>query len=345
MCAGLCGLTVAPGKAVGELGRHRLAHDRAAGHAQQRDAGGVGERPVAAIDRRAVPGRHVDGVDDVLDPDRQPGEQARPAGAVGRARLRQRLLRVEPGPGLDRSALGGAVEAGAGQRLGGQRRRQRAARPPRRRKAGSSARHCRAPRVALDPQPDIEQPCIVVAAADQLDADRQPVRPLAGRQGQARHVEHGPQRVENRRAGRAEPRGAWPGAGRVRIASNPPAHSCAAARASLGAAPGGAEIVEAQLAAVGDLAVEQIGAQQRRVAVQLRRMDARRLEGAVAALDLGNVGAFGRQFALDDLGPGGAQPSPRRLRAPPCPPARRRPNAACGTARGAAAAPASRGAS
>ena len=127
------------GEAVGEFGRDGLAHDRAAGHAQQRDAGGVGERAVAAVDRRAVLGRHVDGVDDVLDPDRQPGEQARPAGAVGLARLGQCLLRVEPGPGLHRLPLRGPLQAGAHQRLGGQRAGAEPARSPRRRKAGSAA--------------------------------------------------------------------------------------------------------------------------------------------------------------------------------------------------------------
>ena len=83
-------------------------------------------------------------------------------------------------------------------------RRTQAARSRRRRKAGlPGSRSLPCPQSALDPQSDIEQPCIVVAASDQLDADRQPVRPRAGRQCQARHVKHGPQRVEHRRAGRA----------------------------------------------------------------------------------------------------------------------------------------------
>ncbi len=105
---------------VGEFGRHRLAEDDPARRTGQRHAGGVGKGPVAAVDRRAVLGRHVVGVDDVLDPDRNALEQARPPGAVGGARLRQCQLRVQPNPGLDRGAGFGAIEAVADQRLGGQ---------------------------------------------------------------------------------------------------------------------------------------------------------------------------------------------------------------------------------
>ena len=56
-----------------------------------------------------------------------------------------------------------------------------------------------------------------------------------------------------------EPRpfGAWPGAGRVRIASNPPAQSARRGAGLVGAPPGGAEIVEAQFAAGGNAAVGQ----------------------------------------------------------------------------------------
>ena len=134
-----------PGMAVGEFGRHRLAEDDPAGGADQRDAGGIGKGPVAAVDRRAVLGRHVDRVDDVLDPDRNPGQQARSPGAVDRARLGQRLLRVEPHPGLDLGAGTGPLEAIADQGLGGQRAGGKA----RRRLAGGQAlgaAHGRSPR-------------------------------------------------------------------------------------------------------------------------------------------------------------------------------------------------------
>ncbi len=106
--------------AVGEFGRHRLAEDDPACGAGQRHAGGVGKGPAAAVDRRAVLGRHVVGVDHVLDPHRHALQHARAPGPIDGARLRQRVLRVEPHPGLDLAAGLHAVEAVADQGLGGQ---------------------------------------------------------------------------------------------------------------------------------------------------------------------------------------------------------------------------------
>ena len=106
--------------AVGELGRHRLAEDDARGGADQRNAGRVGKGPMVGVDRRAVSGRHVDRVDDVLDPDRSAGEQTLALGAVDRPGLRDRLFRVEPCPGLDFGAGAGLLKAGAGRPFGGQ---------------------------------------------------------------------------------------------------------------------------------------------------------------------------------------------------------------------------------
>ena len=63
------------------------------------------------------------GVDNVLDADRQPGEQPWPPGLVGGARLRQRVLGIEMDPHLDRGALLDAVETVAGELLRGQRAR------------------------------------------------------------------------------------------------------------------------------------------------------------------------------------------------------------------------------
>ena len=132
--------------------------------------------------------------------------------------------------------------------------------------------------MALDPEPEIEEAPVVMTAADQLDADRQSVRPLPGGQGQARHVEQCPQPVEDRRAGAGEPLGRLAGGGegedRIELAG-PPVRR----RPSLvGTAQGGAEIIEAQFAAGGDAAVgEDVVAEQRRVAVQFRRVVARRL--------------------------------------------------------------------
>ena len=54
----------------GEFGRHRLAEDDRAGFAQRGHGRGVALRAPAGEERRAVLGRHVDGLDDVLDADR-----------------------------------------------------------------------------------------------------------------------------------------------------------------------------------------------------------------------------------------------------------------------------------
>ena len=106
-----------PRKAVGKLGRHGLAEHDAACGAHQSDAGGVGDGPVAAIDRRAVLGRQLVRVDHVLDADRRAFEAPRPAGAVDRARLGKRALGVEEGPGLDRRTRFDAFETGAHERF------------------------------------------------------------------------------------------------------------------------------------------------------------------------------------------------------------------------------------
>src|SRR5262245_21036101 len=131
--------------------------------------------------------------------------------------------------------------------------------------------------MALDPKPDIDKAAVVVATADQLDADRQTVWPLPRRQRQARHVEHGPENVKDRRSGAAEParrlarcrqrqdrvKLAGPGIGRR---ARP-----------LGLSPGGAEILESEPPPRGDPLLAQFVAQQRLVAVKLGGMVARRL--------------------------------------------------------------------
>ena len=62
----------------GEFGGDRLAEHEAAGAAQQRDQGGIGLGPVAGIDRGAVLGRKVGGVENILDPDREPAQRLEP---------------------------------------------------------------------------------------------------------------------------------------------------------------------------------------------------------------------------------------------------------------------------
>jgi hypothetical protein len=88
-----------------ELGGDRLAEDHRTRGAQQAHDRGVGARPPPGMEHRAVLGRHVGGVDDVLDADRQavqgPERPAALALLVGGARLPERVLRVEERPGLD----------------------------------------------------------------------------------------------------------------------------------------------------------------------------------------------------------------------------------------------------
>ncbi|MDT4852867.1 hypothetical protein FQZ97_871160 [compost metagenome] len=85
----------------GELGGHCLAHDHTAGLAHAGDHGGVHHRAVPRVDRRAVGGGHVGGVDQVLHGDRHAGQGALRACAVERLRLRDHLCGVEMLPGQD----------------------------------------------------------------------------------------------------------------------------------------------------------------------------------------------------------------------------------------------------
>ena len=78
---------------VGEFGGHGLAENDGAGRTHLRDAGGVALRAMAAIDRRAVAGRHVGGVEEVLHRDRNAVQRS-----AGAAPCRRRV----PGPAHDR---------------------------------------------------------------------------------------------------------------------------------------------------------------------------------------------------------------------------------------------------
>ena len=117
------------------------------------------------------------------------------------------------------------------------------------------------------------------------------------------------------------PRGAWPGAGKVRIASKPAGpFACRGARL-LGRAAGVAELVEGQLAAERDLLVAQPRAQQGFVAIEFGHVVAQPLERAEGLLDLVGrrrirAAARCRRFSRRRRRAGR-----RRLRAPPCPPA------------------------
>jgi len=107
--------------AVSEFGRHRLAQDHPTRRADQRDASGVGKRPVAAIDRRTVLGRHINRIDDVLDPDWNTSQSTLAARSVDRTGLSKRLFRIEPSPSLDLSPGARLLQASLHKGLGRQR--------------------------------------------------------------------------------------------------------------------------------------------------------------------------------------------------------------------------------
>ena len=73
--AGVVRVRGRPGMAVGELGRHRLAEQDAAGRPRQCRRTRIPWRPPAGIDRRAVAGRHVGAVEDVLEAERHAVQQ------------------------------------------------------------------------------------------------------------------------------------------------------------------------------------------------------------------------------------------------------------------------------
>ena len=122
VCSRLRGLRVTDGGQRRQLGGDGLADDDGARPAQRGDAGGVAGRPASLEDGAAVLGRHVGGVDDVLDADGDAMQRADalacPARRVGRLRLLERALAVEERPGADlRLERIDAGEAGANQLL------------------------------------------------------------------------------------------------------------------------------------------------------------------------------------------------------------------------------------
>jgi hypothetical protein len=88
-----------------ELGGHGLAHDHRPGLAQARHDRSVGHRRAPGMQHGAVFRRHVVGVDDVLYPDRHAVQRAvvaaLPVPEIRLARLFQRALWVQIGPGFD----------------------------------------------------------------------------------------------------------------------------------------------------------------------------------------------------------------------------------------------------
>ena len=99
--ARLRGLRVLGWRQQRELRRHRLAHDDGAGAAQGGNARRVALGAAAGENRRAVLGRQVGGVEDVLDADRH-AMQRRPA--PRRRGRRRRLHAPAPARGRHRDA-------------------------------------------------------------------------------------------------------------------------------------------------------------------------------------------------------------------------------------------------
>ena len=111
----------------------------------------------------------------------------------------------------------------------------------------------------------------------------------------------------------ASPRGAWPGAGNVRTASKPEAHSRAAPPRPLGAAMSGSESFERQLSAESDFLVAQRRAEERLVPVEFGHVVAQPFEGAEYALPLVRFGAFRRKLGFGHRRPRGSEAFGRRF--------------------------------
>ena len=124
--AGSCGLRVLPGVMEASSVVTVLPMITAPACAQPPHDRRIVPRPAAGVDRRAVLGRHVGGVDDVLHPDREAVQQPeRPAGgavAVERLRLLQDMVGIEIRPRANAGlALGDNLQARLGELHGLQR--------------------------------------------------------------------------------------------------------------------------------------------------------------------------------------------------------------------------------
>jgi hypothetical protein len=104
-----------------ELGRDGLAENDCPGRAGERYARSVRRRPVAAIDRRAVGGRDVDRVDQILNGDRDAVERSLLRLGITPPRSGECPLAIDKLPGADhRLARRDTVETEFDQGFGGQ---------------------------------------------------------------------------------------------------------------------------------------------------------------------------------------------------------------------------------
>ena len=106
----------------GEFRGHGLADDDAAGAARQRHRGGVSAWLEAGIDRRAVLGREIGGIENVLEPDRQTAQRRQRQFCIVRGL--PRCHQVEHNEGADllvarRDRLGTDIDDGARRQFAG----------------------------------------------------------------------------------------------------------------------------------------------------------------------------------------------------------------------------------
>ena len=118
VCSRLCGLRVLPGEKYAHSVVTVLPSITAPAARSIVTTVGVVARRAPLVQHRAVLGRHVGGVDDVLQADRHAVQRAdrlaRAPALVGGARLVERELLVEEGPGLHLGLeRADALEAGA----------------------------------------------------------------------------------------------------------------------------------------------------------------------------------------------------------------------------------------
>ena len=122
VCAGLCGFFVRPGWRLANSVVTVLPSRIAPSALRQGDGGGVGQRLVRLVDRRAVGRRLVAGIDDVLHAHRDAVQQALAWSAIEQSGAFEGSIARQMRPGEHLGvALVDAFEMGAHDRLGGHR--------------------------------------------------------------------------------------------------------------------------------------------------------------------------------------------------------------------------------
>ncbi len=293
VCAALCGLVVGPGWRLANSVVTVLPRMTALAVRQSATQAASPNGTLPCEDRRVVAGRHVVGVDDVLHAHRHAAQHAA-FRRVGRPGLRQREVGIEIGPRLHGGlALGDALEAGAHQRLRG----ERAGLDPGDGFAGAERLHASALRTQAAM---FSRRRVLMLTADELDTDGQAGRTLGEGQGHAGHPEIGPQKIEGglARGLQAERRLARRRRGQdgVEVGEQRIDPRAAGLAQLAGGDPG--RVVD--LRSRRELVLLQALAQQVREAPRLVGMGARTVEGAERLLALGHVAHRRRQLELGD---------------------------------------------